>query len=546
MYFNGVPFGDHTTPHQRALPWEKAPKVTAPFQRRPYNPPPSLDDMMPHQTSPTVYHRGGYGNQVHEAYDRARWQGNETTTLRPDSPPPSKTSHFLLETHSPNELTDKAISQYKSTHRKELAQGNKRGEITVKTKLRAAAYTAGGTNYKKLFRFYDRDNNGTICQKEFMALARKDGKITRIMMTDQELSKVFHVVDQDHSGQIEVNELVAWITGKPIQYNDNSPASTNNGSPTKSPTRTNKEKVGVLKLFIGRKAGSNLPEKIINLVIRKGDEAGSVVHRLRNKHRLKKGQADHIFYEVKYILSNRKSGHIMMVDATVPTPKRKYQPIAVDHSDNKNNRSDYSSSSDNTRVLNSPSPEENTTMAFGRRRSIGDRGSYIAEEIAKQERRDEFHQRDEQRRREMVPQEQEQEQQHPRDSLPDGPVNIEHLITSTFDNQMAQSLEGLAQEPNSLSYTTIDGTNNENKNNGTGSAKKENDGTGTNNGINEINEINEIQGVPQTNNASAPAGQMDYPTQLRRLQIRLGKSEAENRGLRVEVKELRSLISTFQ
>jgi hypothetical protein len=120
-------------------------------------------------------------------------------------------------------------------------------------------------------------------------------------------------------------------------------------------------------------------------------------------------------------------------------------------------------------------------------------------------------------------------------------VNIEHLITSTFDNQMAQSLEGLAQEPNSLSYMYT--TNNENKNNGTGSAKKENDGTGTNNGI---NEINEIQGVPQTNNASAPAGQMDYPTQLRRLQIRLGKSEAENRGLRVEVKELRSLISTFQ
>ena len=139
--------------------------------------------------------------------------------------------------------------------------------------------------------------------------------------------------------------------------------------------------------------------------------------------------------------------------------------------------------------------------------------------------------------------EEEQEQQHPRDSLPEAPVNIEHLITSTFDNQMAQSLEGLAQEPNSLSYTTIDGTNNENKNNGTGSAKKENDGTGTNNGI---NEINEIQGVPQTNNASAPAGQTDYPTQLRRLQIRLGKSEAENRGLRVEVKELRSLISTFQ
>lgn len=456
--------------------------------------------------------------------------------MRPNSPPPSKASHFLLETHSPNELTNKAISQYKSKNRKELTLGNKRGEITVKTKLRAAAYTAGGTNYKKLFRFYDRDNNGTICQKEFMSLARKDGKITRIMMTDQELSQVFHVVDQDHSGEIEVNELVAWITGKPIQYNENSSASPNNESPTKSPTRTNKEKVGVLKLFIGRKAGSNLPEKIINLVVRKGDEAGSVVHRLRNKHRLKKGQADYILTEVKYILSNRKSGQIMMVDATVPTPKRTYQ---LDHSENKNNRSVYSSSSDDTRVSNSPSSGENTTMAFGRRMSIGDRGSYIAEEIAKQERRDAFHQRNEQQRREMAPEEQEQEHKHRRDSLSDAPVNIEHLITSTLDNQMAQSLEGLAQEPNSFSSYT---TNNENKNNGTGtgSAKKENDGT--NNGI---NEINEIQGVPQTNNAPAPKEPLDYPTQLRRLQIRLGKSEAENRGLRVEVKELRSLLSTF-
>ena len=166
--------------------------------------------------------------------------------------------------------------------------------------------------------------------------------------------------------------------------------------------------------------------------------------------------------------------------------------------------------------------------------SIGDRGSYIAEEIAKQERRDAFHQRNEQRRREMAPEEQEQEHKHRRDSLSEAPVNIEHLITSTLDNQMAQSLEGLAQEPNFFSsYTTNNGS-------GTCSAKKENDGT--NNGI---NEINEIQGVPQTNNAPAPKEPLDYPTQLRRLQIRLGKSEAENRGLRVEVKELRSLLSTF-
>ena len=26
MYFNGEPFGDHTTPHARKLPWEKSPR----------------------------------------------------------------------------------------------------------------------------------------------------------------------------------------------------------------------------------------------------------------------------------------------------------------------------------------------------------------------------------------------------------------------------------------------------------------------------------------------------------------------------------------
>ena len=36
-----------------------------------------------------------------------------------------------------------------------------------------------------------------------------------------------------------------------------------------------------------------------------------------------------------------------------------------------------------------------------------------------------------------------------------------------------------------------------------------------------------------------------YQTEIRNLQIQLGTSEAENRGLRVEVEELRSLLSTF-
>ena len=120
---------------------------------------------------------------------------------------------------SPNttrELTEEAIREAKIKHCEELRHGMERGVVTVKTRLRAAAYTAGGTDYERLFRFYDRNNDGSISKSEFISLVRKDGKITRGMMTDRELKNLFDFVDVDRSSSIDHRELVGWILGKAV------------------------------------------------------------------------------------------------------------------------------------------------------------------------------------------------------------------------------------------------------------------------------------------------------------------------------------------
>ena len=46
-----------------------------------------------------------------------------------------------------------------------------------KIKIRAAAFSPGGTDWKKLFRFYDRDNSQSISLREFMSLMRRDATV---------------------------------------------------------------------------------------------------------------------------------------------------------------------------------------------------------------------------------------------------------------------------------------------------------------------------------------------------------------------------------
>ena len=81
----------------------------------------------------------------------------------------------------------------------------------VKQKLRAAAYTAGGVNYRKLFKHYDRDNSGGLECDEFISAIRRDAKIPKREVSDRELAAVFSAVDDDGGGTVDIEEFVTWL-----------------------------------------------------------------------------------------------------------------------------------------------------------------------------------------------------------------------------------------------------------------------------------------------------------------------------------------------
>ena len=148
-----------------------------------------------------------------------------------------------------------------------------------------------------------------------MSLARKDGKITRAMMTDRELALMFHDVDTDGSGAISHSELVGWILGKAVSELSEqdmrgrmegartgagevacSPSGLaveimpgNYRSASREATRKSKLVIGELLIPVGEKNSNGF--QTMNLIIREGDEPGDFVQRLRSKVNLMKGLA---------------------------------------------------------------------------------------------------------------------------------------------------------------------------------------------------------------------------------------------------------------
>ena len=57
----------------------------------------------------------------------------------------------------------------------------------VRQKFRAASYTMGKQDARKLFRHYDRDNSGGLEFDEFRGAVRRDAKLTSDFVSDPEL-----------------------------------------------------------------------------------------------------------------------------------------------------------------------------------------------------------------------------------------------------------------------------------------------------------------------------------------------------------------------
>jgi len=79
----------------------------------------------------------------------------------------------------------------------------------LRKRLKGAAYSAGGTDWAKLFREQDRDNSGNIGWEEFKQMCRRTLKLTE---PEPILSALFMSLDGDQSGELEIEELVAYIT----------------------------------------------------------------------------------------------------------------------------------------------------------------------------------------------------------------------------------------------------------------------------------------------------------------------------------------------
>ena len=81
----------------------------------------------------------------------------------------------------------------------------------VRSKFRASSYKQGGQDWTALFRHYDRDNSGGLDFDEFRRACRKDARIRKADVSDEELTEMFEHVDGDGGGTIGLAEFVELL-----------------------------------------------------------------------------------------------------------------------------------------------------------------------------------------------------------------------------------------------------------------------------------------------------------------------------------------------
>jgi Ca2+-binding EF-hand superfamily protein len=79
---------------------------------------------------------------------------------------------------------------------------------SICSRIKAAAYTDGGTNWEKLFREQDKDRSGQICWSEFYSMCRRVLKVTE---SEDHLNRVFKSLDIDGSGDVELEEFIQFV-----------------------------------------------------------------------------------------------------------------------------------------------------------------------------------------------------------------------------------------------------------------------------------------------------------------------------------------------
>merc|ERR1719199_1164088 len=65
--------------------------------------------------------------------------------------------------------------------------------------------------WKAIFSKYDLDNTGTLFLSDVKRMVRRDLKIADRLVTDQQISTLFHAIDEDGNGQVDFHEFLSFV-----------------------------------------------------------------------------------------------------------------------------------------------------------------------------------------------------------------------------------------------------------------------------------------------------------------------------------------------
>ena len=75
----------------------------------------------------------------------------------------------------------------------------------------AAAYVAGGQDWERLFRFYDKDASGELNRAELTHAIRADLQLPPKELSREEIELVFGILDKDGGVSVALDELLHFI-----------------------------------------------------------------------------------------------------------------------------------------------------------------------------------------------------------------------------------------------------------------------------------------------------------------------------------------------
>ena len=89
--------------------------------------------------------------------------------------------------------------------------------VKLHTKLHKAAYALSerGEDWSKLFRALDTNHDQTLCFNEMLLSFRRTLNISGEDLSDSVLESFFSALDTDHSGSIDIAELVHFLKSHP-------------------------------------------------------------------------------------------------------------------------------------------------------------------------------------------------------------------------------------------------------------------------------------------------------------------------------------------